>query len=75
MTACECLLNCCFFNDQMKSFPQTTDFFKNKYCLNSNKDCARYIVFKELGNVPEELYPDEIEEAQVLLLNKENNSL
>ena len=43
--------------------------YMEKYCLGDNSDCARYMVFKELGKpaVPANLYPNMHERAKNIL--------
>ncbi|MBI9049775.1 MAG: hypothetical protein JEZ00_10170 [Anaerolineaceae bacterium] len=59
MSDCECLQDCPFFNEVMMDMPSTADRLKRKYCLGENESCARYMVFKSLGeeNVPATLFP------------------
>jgi hypothetical protein len=69
MADCECLQECPFFNDNMKSIPTTASLLKKQYCQDDYEKCARYMVFKALGklNVPADLYPYEQERAQKMI--------
>ena len=66
---CECLPTCIFFNDKMASMPAVASLFKERYCRGDNRECARYVVFKALGrgNVPPDLYPNQVERARALV--------
>ena len=69
MADCELLEGCIFFNDKMADMPSTAEMFKNKYCRESNTECARYVVFKALGRekVPPDLFPNMKEKAQEVI--------
>ncbi len=72
MPNCECLPKCPFFNDNMQNMPSIADMMKKRYCLGSNEDCARYMVFKSLGRekVPMDLFPNMTEDANRLINGK-----
>lgn len=73
MSECELLQSCPFFNDKMKDQPGLTQLFKKRYCQGDEKNnCARYIVRNALGKekVPVDLYPNQIERANILLAQK-----
>jgi hypothetical protein len=70
MAQCECLSQCPFFNDKMKTRPATAQIYKTQYCLGGdNGNCARYMVRKALGKekVPPDLYPNQIDRARQLI--------
>lgn len=48
--------------------------FKKKYCKGNNQQCARYMVFLELGEgfVPSSLYPNMIDIAEKILQEEKN---
>ena len=71
MPECECLPKCIFFNDKMQDKPLTAEMMKNRLCKSDFEQCARFRVFKALGreNVPADLYPNQIERADKLLMN------
>jgi hypothetical protein len=68
MAQCECLAGCPFFNDKMANMPSVSDMLKQQYCLDDFAGCARYKVFKVKGkgNVPADLYPNDISRAMSL---------
>lgn len=69
MPDCEKLNNCPFFNEKMPDTKGLGAMYKKKYCQGDNRDCARYVVFNELGkgNVPITLYPNMLDEAKKLI--------
>lgn len=69
MPDCELLSGCIFFNDRMANMPSTSNVFKMMYCNDNFEGCARYTVRKEAGkeNVPEDLFPNQIEKAREIL--------
>lgn len=71
MADCECLSRCPFFLDRMANMPALADMMKESYCQGDFLSCARYQVFKALGpaQVPADLFPNMMEEAQALLMN------
>ncbi|MDO9391566.1 MAG: hypothetical protein Q7U71_07330 [bacterium] len=72
MPDCECLAACPFFNDKMADMPSMAGIFKNKYCKGDFQSCARYMVFKKLGegHTPEDLFPNQLSRAQDLIMGK-----
>ena len=72
MAECELLDSCLFFNDKMASMPGTAELMKNRFCRGSKLECARYMVYQQLGRpkVPLDLYPNEVERAKVILSSK-----
>jgi len=70
MPECECLKGCPYFNAPiMKEFDAMAQLRKQRYCLGSNSDCARYQVFKALGKimVPADLLPSQVERAKEII--------
>ena len=69
MAKCECLDECPFFNDKMKDPEGVKAIYKQRYCRGDNARCARYMVWKELGEeaVPIDLYPYMHGEADEIL--------
>ncbi|MCE1247924.1 MAG: hypothetical protein LWY06_14875 [Firmicutes bacterium] len=69
MAECEALAGCPFFNDKMAVKTILSGFFKKKYCLGSNNECARFMVRQALGkdNVPPDLFPNQTDEAELLI--------
>ena len=49
--------------------PPMLELFKRKYCLTDKSNCARYHIFKALGEdlIPEDLYPNEREKVEEIL--------
>lgn len=72
MADCECLKGCPFFNDKMKDTEGLGAIYKEKYCLNDNLKCARYMIFKKLGksSVPIDLFPNMHDRAKNILSDK-----
>ena len=72
MANCECLAGCLFFNDKMANMPVTAQITKERYCLQDNSHCARYMVFKTLGRerVPADLFPNEVYLAERLVAGR-----
>ncbi len=70
MTDCECLPKCPFFHDKMSNMPSMAEILKQRYCHAGWKTCARHRVFMEFGSasVPFDLFPNENERADMLLL-------
>lgn len=69
MVDCELLAGCLFFNDEMPMESGLGTIYKQKYCQGSNEECARYMVFKELGRekVPTNLYPNMTDRARKII--------
>lgn len=59
MAMCEFTGTCIFFNELMADMPSSVDIYKQLYCENNFKSCARYMVKQALGNdsVPLDLFP------------------
>jgi len=71
MADCECLSGCPFFNDKMANMPAMKEMFKRNYCMSDYTNCARYMIFKDLGKqaVPSNLFPNQKEKALEILKN------
>ena len=69
MADCECLKGCIFFNDKMAGMPSMADIMKKKYCQGDFSHCARHMVFKAKGkgNVPTNLFPNQVDVAKNLI--------
>lgn len=69
MAECELLSKCLYFHDQLQNMPTASDMIKRMYCLWHYEDCARYKIAKATGseNVPPDLFPPDIERAEVIL--------
>ena len=57
------------FNDKLAAMPSFAENLKTKYCHGDNTICARYIVFKALGQpkVPADLYPNQEDRAKQII--------
>jgi methyl-accepting chemotaxis protein len=69
MAECEMVPGCSFFHDRMERLPFAAEQMKQKYCLGSNVDCARYRVRCALGreHVPSDLFPHDLKRADRLI--------
>jgi len=69
MEKCPYLPGCVFFNDKMLGKPATAELYKQTYCLDSPKQCARLIVREALGKekVPADLFPNDRARADAIL--------
>lgn len=67
MKECERLKLCPFFNGKLANMPNTAEVLKKFYCLGSYESCARYMVFKAIGKVPPDLWPNETERAKKII--------
>ena len=69
MAQCALIGGCPFFNDKIPVRTILSGFFKKKYCLEDYPECARYRVRQELGkeNVPPDLFPNQSDEANLIL--------
>jgi len=70
MGKCEKLEKCPFFNDKLANMPKTAAMIKQTYCLSDPSKCARYIVFKAGLNVPQDLFPYNLERAEEIIGKK-----
>ena len=69
MPECEKVPGCIFFHDRMANLPFAAEQMKQRYCLASNADCARYVVFLALGggSVPDNLFPNDLKRAEKII--------
>lgn len=67
MEDCQLTVRCPLFNDKIKIDTTTAAALKAKYCHGSNKDCARYTLFKNGKGVPLDLLPDMMDRANEIL--------
>jgi hypothetical protein len=69
MAQCELLPTCLFFNDKMQNMPAVAGLYKQRYCQGDKMQCARYLVFSQLGRpaVPADLFPNEADRARQIL--------
>ncbi len=69
MAECELIQSCMFFNDRMAHMPVMTNVYKEKYCKCGNENCARFVVFKNLGRdaVPKNLFPNQFDTANEII--------
>jgi hypothetical protein len=76
MAECIHLGTCPFFNDKMSHMPITAGILKKRLCQSDNSKCARFMVFQALGkgNVPFNLFPHQINEAQKLIAEAEKKA-
>jgi hypothetical protein len=53
----------------MTDMPSMSNIIKQRYCRESNTQCARHMVFRILGSasVPVDLYPSQTERAEEIL--------
>jgi hypothetical protein len=53
----------------MKELEKVAELFKKYYCRGDNTECARHMIFKELGkeSVPGDLAPDKFGRANQLI--------
>ncbi len=72
MIECELLGSCIFFNDEMGDMPATAEMMKKRLCRSNKLECARYMVYQQLGRpkVPPDLYPNEVERAKLIISSK-----
>ncbi len=66
---CPKLSLCPFYNDKMPMESGLGAIYKKKYCMGSNKNCARWLVLQNLGpeHVPANLYPSMLDVASQLI--------
>lgn len=69
MANCELLDGCAFFNDRMADQPVTADLMKSRLCKIDNAECARYKVYRALGEekVPPNLFPNQLDKASRII--------
>jgi hypothetical protein len=66
MQKCERTNNCPFFVAREK-YPVIVENYQSTLCQREFTRCARYVVFKVLGEVPEDLRPYDHETASKIL--------
>ncbi|MBN1428786.1 MAG: hypothetical protein JXB07_10405 [Anaerolineae bacterium] len=64
---CEYLQTCPFFNDKMASVPTAAAIMKIKYCKGNQDACARCMIKKAGLQVPDDLFPHQVDRARQLL--------
>ena len=71
--SCAYLKSCNFYTDNLVSMPVVAELMKRRFCEDDYSQCARYQIRVKLGadNVPADLFPNHMEEAEKLL--KEHN--
>lgn len=69
MVGCEFLSGCPFFHEKMDNMPAAVREMKWRYCKTAKMQCARYMIAQVLGKgeVPEDLFPNQIERARYLI--------
>ena len=72
MVICDSVDNCCFYKDKLENMPDNADSLKENYCEGDNRNCARRIVVRRLGNkrVPKDLFPDQRNRAIKIISDK-----
>jgi hypothetical protein len=67
---------CPFYNDKMPMTSGLGAIYKKKYCLGNNELCARWKVFRTLGqaHVPDTLYPSMIDIAHQIIESEDKMS-
>ncbi|MFA5423966.1 MAG: hypothetical protein WC374_08930 [Phycisphaerae bacterium] len=76
MPDCECLGSCPYFeNGVAKEIDVIAQVRQQEYCKADFSKCARYMVFKAIGegNVPRDLLPFQVDRAKELI--KKNKKL
>jgi len=69
---CKNIPGCIFFNDKMVDMPMTAEMFKQAFCKENYKACARFIVAATLGKhkVPNDLFPNQDERAKNIIFKR-----
>ena len=69
MAECEKVPGCVFFHDRMEKLPFAAEQMKQRFCLGSNIECARHMVFDALGSehVPTDLFPIDVARADRII--------
>lgn len=72
MADCVNLPKCPFFFDKMANMPAMSEMYKKNYCQGDNSACARYLVYHRLGsgNVPTDLFPNDVQRAEQLVMQE-----
>ena len=65
MQECELIDSCPFYNGQLEGDEEQINLLKEKYCLGTYFNCARFMVFTALGreNMPDKLFPHQKDRA------------
>lgn len=71
MANCEGFDTCIYFKEFMGNMPSTAALTQSNYCKNNFTECARYRIWKALGDtaVPPDLSPSESEKADKIIAN------
>lgn len=66
---CPLLRECRFFNDIIENMPSISESLKAQYCLGRNSECARFLIFTEIGrdHLPDDVFPHELAKAKNLV--------
>lgn len=77
MAECECVPKCPFFHDKMADMPSMANMMKKRYCQGDSSVCARWVVRAALGPtaVPIDLFPNQLERAEKLVVAAERDSV
>lgn len=67
MALCEKLEKCPFFTGRMDAMPAVTNMLKARYCQGDKMECARYQVATAGLEVPNDLFPHDIERAKEII--------
>jgi hypothetical protein len=71
MAQCDGFDNCSYFTEFMGNMPSTAALTQSNYCKNNFAECARYRIWKTIGEaaVPADLSPSESEQADKIIAN------
>ena len=69
MNKCLLLTECRFFNDIIENMPSISEVLKDQYCLGDNTECARHVIFTEIGkeHLPDDVFPHELDKAKKIV--------
>ncbi|RPJ09128.1 MAG: hypothetical protein EHM28_02415 [Spirochaetaceae bacterium] len=69
MDTCELMHKCRFLNEKIADLPLVVHIMKKTFCTGSKGHCARYIIFRALGNdgLPPDLFPNHLYRAHEIL--------
>lgn len=65
---CERYQCCPFFNNRIQYASVIMENYQKTLCSGEFTRCARYVVFKVLGDVPADLYPNMHDKATELII-------
>lgn len=71
MSDCEFLSECSFFNIAGLTEDGLMSIYKQKYCHDDNRRCARFVAFLVLNDIdviPDTLYPNMLDDVKDLVL-------